>query len=70
MLTFTAGLSGSSAFFRLNGNTETVQGIQTTVGNAAVIENGTGGQGTLTVNTAGHDYTYDGIIRNSTGVLA
>jgi autotransporter-associated beta strand protein len=70
VITFTAGPSGSSAFLRLNGNNETIQGIQTTVGNAAVIENGTGGTGTLTVNTAGHDYTYDGILRNSTGILA
>ena len=54
----------------MNGFNETVKGITTTVGNAAVIENNasTASVSTLTVNTAGSDFTYDGIVRNrSTG---
>ena len=52
-------------FFQLNGYNETVQGIQTTSGQAAVIENGSTTDSMLTVDTAGHDYTYDGIFRDS-----
>ena len=67
VLTFTAGGSGNSAFFRLNSFNETVRGIQTTVGQAAVIENNGPADtlSTLTVNTAGSDFTYDGIVRNA-----
>ena len=65
VLTFTAGGSGNSAFFHLNTFNETVRGIQTTVGNAAVIANAAAsGTSTLNVDTAGNSYTYDGIIRN------
>jgi autotransporter-associated beta strand protein len=70
VLTFTAGGSGNSAFFRLNGFNETVRGIQTTVGQSSVVENNgpAGSLSTLVVNTAGESFTYDGIIRNaSTG---
>ncbi len=70
VVTFNSGGSGNSAFFRLNGFNETVQGIQTTVGNAAVLENNSAiaGTATLTVDTAGNNYTYDGIVRDrSTG---
>ena len=72
VLTFTAGGGGNSAFFHLNGFNETVKGIQTTVGNAAVIaNNAASGTSTLTIDTAGSDYTYDGIIRNgAAGLLA
>ncbi|MCL4207729.1 MAG: autotransporter-associated beta strand repeat-containing protein, partial [Pirellulaceae bacterium] len=75
VLSFTAGLSGNSAFFRLNGFDETVGGIQTTVaGQAPVIENngGPATTSTLTVNTSA-DFAYDGILRNNsagTSVLA
>ncbi len=68
VLTFQAGGAGNSAFFRINGNNETVRGITTSVANAAVIENNSAvaaSTATLTVNTAGADYTYDGIIRNA-----
>lgn len=64
VLTFTAGGGGNSAFFHLNGFNETVHGIQTTVGNAAVIANNGGGTSTLTVDTGTDSFTYDGIIRN------
>ena len=71
-LTFTAGGSGNSAFFHLNGFDETIKGIQTTVGAAAVIaNNAASGFSTLTIDTAGSDYTYDGIIRNgAAGLMA
>ena len=67
VLTLTAGGAGHSAFLRINGNNETVRGIATTFSNAAVIENNsvTAGTATLTVDTAGGSYTYDGIIRNA-----
>jgi autotransporter-associated beta strand protein len=65
VLSFTAGPSGSSAFFRINGFNETIKGITTTVANAAVIENnGPSGTATLTVDTSGSDFTYDGIFRD------
>lgn len=69
VLTFTSGGSGNSAIFRLNGNDETVKGIATSVATSAVIENNgpTAGTNTLTVNTAGSSYTYDGILRNNSG---
>ncbi len=69
VLTFTSGGSGNSAIFRLNGNDETVKGIATSVAASAVIENNgpTAGTNTLTVNTAGSSYTYDGILRNNSG---
>ena len=77
VLSFTAGGAGNSAFFRINGNNETVRGITTTVANAAVIENNgpvAASTATLTVDTAGASYTYDGIIRNasagSTAIMA
>lgn len=72
VLTFTAGGSGNSAFFHLNGFNETIKGIQTTVGNAAVIANAAAsGTSTLTIDTAGSDYAYDGIIRNgAAGTMA
>ena len=76
VLTLTAGGAGNSAFFRINGNNETVKGIQTTVGNAAVIENNSAvaaSTATLTVDTAGSNFTYDGIVRNvsvGTSILA
>jgi autotransporter-associated beta strand protein len=69
VLTFTSGGSGNSAIFRLNGNDETVKGIATSVAASAVIENHgpTAATNTLTVNTAGSSYTYDGILRNNSG---
>lgn len=68
VLTFNSGGGGNSAFFRINGNNETVRGITTSVANAAVIENNSAvaaSTATLTVDTAGNSYTYDGIIRNA-----
>jgi fibronectin-binding autotransporter adhesin len=70
VITFTAGASGNSAFLRTNGFTDTVRGLVTTVGNAAVIENANANSGTLTIDTAGGDFVYDGIVRNSTGLLS
>lgn len=69
VITFTAGGDSNSAFFQLNGQTETVAGIQTTVANAAVIENGSSGNGLLIVNNSAN-FTYDGILRDLTGTLS
>ncbi len=72
VLTFNSGGSNNSAFFRMNGFSETVHGIQTTGANAAVIENTSASvNSTLTVDTGSDSYTYDGIIRNSgTGTVS
>jgi autotransporter-associated beta strand protein len=70
VLTFTAGAAaGTSAFLQMNGQSETVAGIQTSVGGRVpVIENAGGGTGILTVNNSAN-FTFDGILRNSTGVF-
>ncbi len=68
VVTLTAGGAGNSAFFRLNGFNETVKGLTSTVGNAAVLENNSatvGNIATLTVDTAGSNFAYDGIVRNT-----
>ncbi|MBC7784776.1 MAG: autotransporter-associated beta strand repeat-containing protein [Burkholderiales bacterium] len=61
-----SGLANNSAFLRLNNVNETIKGISTTTPTAAVIENAspTAGLAILTVDTAGTDYSYNGIIRN------
>jgi fibronectin-binding autotransporter adhesin len=56
--------------------TETIGGLSSTAGNTNLVQNqetGGAGTGTLIIDTAGSDYTFDGIIRNnyqSTGTLA
>jgi hypothetical protein len=70
VVTFNSGGNLNSAFLQLNGFNDTVQGIQTTSGQAAVIENSSAlTPSVLTVDTAGHDYLYDGIIRNTGAAL-
>lgn len=58
------GASGREAFFQLNSQSETIQGISDYTGRG-VIENIGGSASTLTLNTAGNDYSYNGFIRNN-----
>ncbi len=70
VLTLTAGGSGNSAFFHLNGFDETIRGINSTVGAAAVLANNSATlPSTLTIDTQGGNYAYDGIIRNGAAGL-
>lgn len=56
--------------------TETIGGLSSTAGNLNLVqnqENGGDGAGTLVIDTAGSDFTFDGILRDSfqsTGTLA
>lgn len=71
--------SGILGYWRLRGNTETVRGLSGSTG-IGVIENGGFGQsintnGTLTLDTAGNNYSFNGFTRNAdsgggTGTLA
>jgi fibronectin-binding autotransporter adhesin len=71
VVTFNAGPSGNSAFFRINGFAETVKGLNSTTALAAVLENnGATGTAILTVDTAGGNFTYDGIIRNTSSAAS
>lgn len=64
------GAAGREAFFQLNGQSETIQGISDYTGRG-VIENIGGAASTLTLNTAGIDYFYNGFFRNNgTGTTA
>lgn len=65
----------NGAKFELQGFTETIGGLTTiTPGQNSLVQNkdaGGTGTGTLIVNTvAGADHTFDGILRNQSGVLA
>ncbi|MBX7206956.1 MAG: autotransporter-associated beta strand repeat-containing protein [Verrucomicrobiaceae bacterium] len=64
------GGSGRNAFFRLASFNETLQGISDYTAQG-VIENTASGPSTLTLNTNGNDYSYNGFLRNNgSGVLS
>jgi autotransporter-associated beta strand protein len=67
VLTFT-GQNANNGFFRMGGFTETVAGIMDRSG-GGVVENSTGGTGTLIVNNTS-DFFFNGFFRNTTGTLA
>ncbi len=59
-----------NAKFEVQTFTETVAGLSGINGIVQYRESGTTGTGTLIVNTAGQNYTFDGLIRNQSGILA
>jgi autotransporter-associated beta strand protein len=68
VLTF-SGTAANAGTFRMNAQSETVGGISST-GGAGIIENGTAGTSTLTVNDSASQ-TFSGIIQDGTaGTLA
>ena len=65
---FSAG--GGGAKLELQSFTETVGGITGTAGIIQNKEGGGTGTGTLIIDTAGQNFTFEGLIRNQSGILA
>lgn len=63
-------LGDHNAKFEVQNFTETVAGLSGVSGIVQSKESGGTGTGTLIINTAGQNYTFEGLIRNQSGVLA